>query len=112
MSNKLKKMTEEERKKMEDEAYLRGRPNREEVANYVNSLMENHYMPSIMGHFSNTQQAMQLGFMVIQAILIQKGICTKEEISEMTQEFINIQKKEQEKEDKENKEDTQETSEE
>lgn len=94
---KLKNLTPEERKQQEDEAYLRGRPNRTEVANYVNSLMEKHYMPSIMGHFSETQQAMQLGFMVLQAMLIQKGICTKEEISEMTQEFVKLHQEEAEK---------------
>lgn len=94
MSNKLKQLTEEERKKQEDEAYLKGRPTRAEVANYCNGLMEEHYMPEVMRHFSDTQQAMQLGFMVVQAILIQKGICTKEEISEMTQEFVKLKQKE------------------
>ena len=29
-----------------------------------------------------------MGFMVIQALLIEKGICTGEEIEQMTQEFI------------------------
>ena len=100
MSNKLKHLTEEERKQQEDEAYFKGKPNRAEVANYVNALMEKHYMTEIMRHFSDTQQAMQLGFMVVQAIMIQKGICTKEEISEMTQEFVKLQQKEAENSEK------------
>lgn len=94
MPNNSKHLNDAERKQKEDERYLAGKPNRTEVANYVNALMEKHYIPSIMNNFSSTHQAMQLGFMVIQAILIQKGVCTTEEISEMTQEFVKIQQKE------------------
>lgn len=105
MSNKLAKVTDEQRKQQEDEKYLQGKPNRMEVANYVNGLMEEHYMPDIMNNFSNTHQAMQLGFMTIQAILIQKGICTEDEIKSMTEEFIRLQSEsEKSKDSKESQE--------
>ena len=64
-----------------DEAYLRGTPTRMEVANYVTSLIENHYAPALQAGF-------QLGIMVVQALLIKKGICTGEEIEEFTKDFM------------------------
>lgn len=81
MSNKLAKLTPEEKQKQDDEQYMRGRPNRMEVANYVNALMEQKYIPQL-------QEQTSMGFMVIQALLIEKGICTGEEIEQMTKEFI------------------------
>lgn len=90
MSNKLAKLTPEQKKQQEDEQYMRGRPNRMEVANYVNALLEDKYMPMIQGQIS-------LGFMVIQAILIEKGICTGEEIEEFTKQFIEQRQKEAQK---------------
>lgn len=81
MSNKLAKLTPEEKQKQNDEQYMRGRPNRMEVANYVNALLEQKYIPQL-------QEQTSMGFMVIQALLIEKGICTGEEIEQMTKEFI------------------------
>lgn len=97
MSNKLKRLTPEEIQERQNEEYLKGKPTRAEVANYCNALLEEKYMPEIMNHISRTQQAMQLGFMTLQAILIKKGICTGEEIEEITQEFIKQQQAESEK---------------
>lgn len=94
MSNKIAKLTPEERQKQEDERYMMGRPNRMEVANYVNALLENQYLPQIQGQVS-------LGFMVIQAILIEKGICTGEDIEKMTHQFIQQRQQEAEKAEKE-----------
>lgn len=68
-----------------DEAYLRGTPSRAEVANYVTSIIEHHYAPTLQAGF-------QLGIMVMQAILIKKGICTGEEIQEFTKSFVEEQK--------------------
>lgn len=68
-----------------DEAYLRGTPSRAEVANYVTSIIEQHYAPTLQAGF-------QLGIMVMQAILIKKGICTGEEIQEFTKSFVEEQK--------------------
>lgn len=90
MSNKLAKLTPEQKKQQEDEQYMRGRPNRMEVANYVNALLEDKYMPMIQGQTS-------LGFMVIQAILIEKGICTSEEIEEITKKFVAQRQQEAQK---------------
>ena len=81
MSSKLAKLTPEEKQKQDDEQYMRGRPNRMEVANYVNALLEQKYIPQL-------QEQTSMGFMVIQALLIEKGICTGEEIEQMTKEFI------------------------
>ena len=103
-NSKVVTFTEEERKKQEDEAFLKGRPTRAEVANYVNALLEEKYMPEILSHFNQTYQAMQLGFMTLQAILIQKEICTGEEIEKLTQEFIKQQQAELEKKIKETSE--------
>ena len=90
MSNKLAKLTPEQKKQQEDEQYMRGRPNRMEVANYVNALLEDKYMPMIQGQTS-------LGFMVIQANLIEKGICTGEEIEEITKKFVAQRQQEAQK---------------
>lgn len=90
MSNKLAKLTPEQKKQQEDEQYMRGRPTRMEVANYVNALLEDKYMPMIQGQTS-------LGFMVIQAILIEKGICTGEEIEEITKKFVAQRQQEAQK---------------
>lgn len=90
MSNKLAKLTPEQKKQQDDKRYMQGRPTRLEVANYVNALMEEKYMPQLQGQTS-------LGFMVIQAILIEKGICTGEEIEEFTKQFIEQRQKEAQK---------------
>ena len=65
----------------EDNAYMKSKPTRLEVANYVNSLMEQHYMPLITNYI-------QMSSMVLQAILLRKGICTGDEIKEITEEFV------------------------
>lgn len=90
MSNKLAKLTPEQKQQQENERYMQGRPTRLEVANYVNALLEDKYMPQIQGQTS-------LGFMVIQAILIEKGICTGEEIEEITKKFIEQRQQEAQK---------------
>lgn len=100
MSNQAKKivnMNDPDRVKKAqqkaDEQYMLGRPNRIEVANYVNALLEEHYMPSII----DRENSFRLGLMVIQSILIKKGICTGDEIKEITEEFLANLKAEQEK---------------
>lgn len=69
----------------EDKKYMEGKPNRIEIANYVNSLMENHYMPMITNYI-------QISSMVIQAILLEKGICTGDEIKKITEKFVEENK--------------------
>lgn len=88
MSNKLAKLSEEEKQKQIDESFLKGRPNRLEVMNYVNSIIEEKYLPEVYAK-------MQLSIMTLQAILINKGIVTGEEIEKITQEFLERSKEEQ-----------------
>lgn len=102
MSNKLPKMTPEQRQQRDNELYMQGRPTRLEVANYVNSLLENQYSPQIHG-------AMTLGFMVLQAILIDKGICTGQEIEDLTKQFIQQRQQEKEAENAQDKSETEES---
>ena len=65
----------------EDKKYMEGKPNRIEVANYVNGLLDNHYMPLITNYI-------QMSSMVLQAILIEKGVCTGDEIKDVTEKFV------------------------
>ena len=88
MSNKLVKLSEEEKQRQMDESFLKGRPNRLEVMNYVNSIIEEKYLPEVYAK-------MQLSIMTLQAILINKGIVTGEEIEKITQEFLERSKEEQ-----------------
>lgn len=106
MSNKLVQLTDEQKKQQEDERFLQGRPNRMEVAQYVNGLLEDKYMPEIQQTNYNIQQAMTLGFMVLQSILIEKGIATGEEIEARTKEFIEQQKKDLEEKQKSSENDS------
>lgn len=69
-----------------DERYMNGTPTRLEVANYVNALMEEKYMPMF-------QSMVQMSAMVIQGILIEKSICTGEELEEITKQFMEEQEK-------------------
>lgn len=96
-----KSLTPEDKQREEDEAFMRGTPNRMEVASYVNALLEEHYLPEIQKMIAQVQQSTQLGFMTLQAILINKKICSGEEIQQITQEFIRVQKDELEKKLKE-----------
>lgn len=63
-----------------DEEYMKGTPNRAEVANYVASVMENFYVPMISNQ-------VQLSMMVLQAVLLEKEVCTGDDIKRITQSF-------------------------
>lgn len=114
MSSKHPLSPEEKQKKQEakqreqDEGFMKGRPNRMEVANYVNALLTEKYMPEITNMIGQVQQSTQLGFMTLQAILIKKGICTGDEIKQFTEEFLKAQKEELERKVKEKTEQTKE----
>lgn len=77
--------------------FMQGNPTRLEVANYVNALLETKYMTVIQEQLN----ALKLGNMVTQALMIQKGVCSGEEIEDMITHLS-----ESFKEDKENKEQT------
>lgn len=70
----------------EDKKWLNERPTRMEIINYVNSLWEHHHLPTITNYI-------QISSMVIQAILIDKGICTGDEIKDITEKFIAEQQR-------------------
>lgn len=70
----------------ENEKWLKERPTRLEVGNYVNALMERHYMPVITNYI-------QMSSMVLQAILIEKGVCTGDEIKVITEKFVSEQQR-------------------
>lgn len=70
----------------ENEKWLKERPTRLEVGNYVNALMERHYMPVITNYI-------QMSSMVLQAILIEKGVCTGDEIKNITEKFVSEQQR-------------------
>lgn len=72
----------------EDVKYLNGTPTRMEVANYVNSLLEEEYMPKLARAINANASSAKLGIMIMQAILIEKGICTGDEIEKLTTEFM------------------------
>lgn len=99
MSNKLVKKTPEQIQQEENERYMAGKPSRLEVANYVNAMLEKNYMPLIA---SLTNQV-KLSTMVLQGVLIDKGVCTGEEIKEITEEFQKRQQEEIQKQLEEQK---------
>ena len=70
----------------ENKKWLGEYPTRMEVANYVNALFERHYMPVITNYI-------QMSSMVLQAILIDKGICTGDEIKIITEKFVSEQQR-------------------
>lgn len=65
----------------QDKKYLQGKPTRMEVANYVNSLMEQHWAPRLI-------HQTQLGIMILQGILLKKNVCTPDELKSLTEEFV------------------------
>lgn len=99
MSNKLVKKTPEQIQQEENERYMAGKPSRLEVSNYVNAMLEKNYMPLIV---SLTNQV-KLSTMVLQGVLIDKGVCTGEEIKEITEEFQKRQQEEIQKQFEEQK---------
>ena len=82
----IAKATSKKLKDKADERYLAGHPTRMEVANYVNALLEERYLPHI-------QSLIQMSSMVLQAILIKKNICTGEELKEVTEDFVKEHEK-------------------
>lgn len=70
----------------EDQKWLSKQPTRMEVASYVNALWERHYLPTITNYI-------QMSSMVLQAILIEKGVCTGDEIKSITEKFVSEQQR-------------------
>lgn len=77
-----KELEQEQLEKLseEDEKFLNGHPTRTEVANYVNALFEEKYMPQITKAISQVEYSAKLSITTLQALLVQKGICVEDEI--------------------------------
>lgn len=85
VSKKLEKKIEKRKQPVvtqssSDNDYMKGVPNRIEVANYVASVMENFYLPLISNQ-------VQLSTMILQAVLLEKDICSGEDIKRITKSF-------------------------
>lgn len=74
--------------KCNDQKYLYGTPTRAEVANYVNALLEEKYIPELKKLIMTVNAHASLSHQVVLAILLKKGICTEAEVKELTEEFI------------------------
>lgn len=96
MEEKQKQIVQSQTEHMSkaDEEFLNGTPTRHEVANYVNALFEEKYMPAIMKHFSQLECSVKLSITALQKILIQKGICTDTEIGETLNALVEEYKSE------------------
>ena len=107
MKDKTELSPEEiQKKNKEAEEFLKGIPTRAEVANYVNSLLEEIFMPEVEKNVKKILPSIQLGFMIIQSILLKKGICTGEELKEITEEFLKTSMEEVKKKPEETKDDS------
>lgn len=77
------------------EEFMLGLPNRAEVANYVNALLEEKYMNLLC----EVSDGAMIGLMVIQAVLIKNGITTEDELKTLTLEFSKIHSEKSSKKD-------------
>ena len=84
MSKKIQKnvkATATEGLSAKDKKWLEEHPNRGEVIAYVTNLWEHQQLPAVTS-------LIQMSSMVLQAILIDKGVCTGDEIKDITEKFI------------------------
>lgn len=88
LTDEERKQKAEQKQRAQDEQYMQGRPTRLEVCNYVNALLEDKYAPAIQSMISQTAQAAQISIMVMQSILIQKGLTTGDELKDLTEAFM------------------------
>ena len=68
-----------------DGEYMLQTPTRGEVAGYIQSIMDGYYMPLIASQI-------QLSSVILQGILLEKGLCTSEEMKEIAANFIQEHK--------------------
>ena len=88
----------------EDEEYLNGIPSRMEVANFVNALLEEKYLPHLLNQDEKVEATCRFAIMAIQAILIQKGICTAEEFQEASESIIKAAQEERKRAEEDSQE--------
>lgn len=85
-----------------DQKYLNGTPTRMEVANYVNALNEEKVLPEIKKLIMAVNAHASLSNQVILGLLIKKGICTEEEVKQMTEDLVKEATKAQDEKKTEN----------
>lgn len=76
----------------QDMEFLNGTPTRMEVANYVNGILEEKFMPSIQ----ETINSMNSGYQILLALLIKKGLTSEDELKSIKEEFMKIKKEKEE----------------
>lgn len=96
-----------------DQKYLNSAPTRIEVANYVTAINEERVIPEIKKLIMAVNAHASLSNQVVLGLLIKKGICTEEEVKQMTEDLVKEATKAQDekKTEKETKEAEAQTSE-
>ena len=85
-----------------DQKYLHSAPTRVEVANYVNALNEERVIPEIKKLIMAVNAHASLSNQVVLGLLIKKGICTEEEVKQMTEDLVKEATKAQDEKKTEN----------
>ena len=85
-----------------DQKYLNSAPTRIEVANYVNALNEEKVIPEIKKLIMAVNAHASLSNQVVLGLLIKKGICTEEEVKQMTEDLVKEATKAQDEKKTEN----------
>lgn len=85
-----------------DQKYLNSAPTRVEVANYVNALNEEKVIPEIKKLILAVNAHASLSNQVVLGLLIKKGICTEEEVKQMTEDLVKEATKAQDEKKTEN----------
>ena len=71
----------------EEREYFNQTPTRMEVANYVNALLDSKYMPALYQYIEGVKRGAQMATMVMNTILVRKGIVTLEEMDAIKDEL-------------------------
>lgn len=85
-----------------DQKYLNSAPTRVEVANYVTAIHEEKVIPEIKRLIMCVNAHASLSNKVVLALLIKKGICTEEEVKQMTEDLVKEATKAQDEKKTEN----------
>lgn len=85
-----------------DQKYLNSAPTRIEVANYVTAINEEKVIPEIKKLIMAVNAHASLSNQVVLGLLIKKGICTEEEVKQMTEDLVKEATKAQDEKKTEN----------
>lgn len=92
----------------EDEKFLNETPTRKEVVNFITGVMEDKYMPTILGLISQLERSQKLNAILIETILLNKNVCTQEDLENATHGVLEAYKKELESQKTDSKSKTEE----